>query len=165
MCVGIFILLGGESMLKNDEYFMEKAISLAKKAYKRDEVPVGAVLVKDNEIIASSYNLKESHNNATHHAEILVLNKAYKKLNTWRLNDTTLYVTLEPCMMCTGAIIQSRVSRVVFGAYDPKGGSIESNIIIDNVKGFNHSFEYKGGVLEEECSTLLKSYFKSKRKP
>lgn len=151
-------------MLKNDEYFMEKAISLAKKAYKRDEVPVGAVLVKDNEIIVSSYNLKESHNNATHHAEILVLNKAYKKLNTWRLNDTTLYVTLEPCMMCTGAIIQSRVSRVVFGAYDPKGGSIESNIIIDNVKGFNHSFEYKGGVLEEECSTLLKSYFKSKRK-
>lgn len=151
-------------MPKNDEYFMEKAISLAKKAYKRDEVPVGAVLVKDNEIIASSYNLKESHNNATHHAEILVLNKAYKKLNTWRLNDTTLYVTLEPCMMCAGAIIQSRVSRVVFGAYDPKGGSIESNIIIDNVKGFNHSFEYKGGVLEEECSTLLKSYFKSKRK-
>ena len=151
-------------MIINDEYFMKKAISLAKKAYKKDEVPVGAILVKDGEIIATSYNLKESHNNATHHAEILVLNKAYKNLNSWRLQDTTLYVTLEPCMMCTGAIIQSRISRVVFGAYDPKGGSIASNIIIDNVKGINHSFEYLGGVLEEECSTLLKNYFKEKRK-
>lgn len=151
-------------MIKNDEYFMRKAIELAKKAYQKDEVPVGAILVKDNKIIASSYNLKESHNNATHHAEILLLNKAYKKLGTWRLQDTTLYVTLEPCMMCTGAIIQSRVSRVVFGAYDPKGGSIVSNIIIDNVKGFNHSFNYTGGVLEDSCSNLLKEYFKEKRK-
>ena len=151
-------------MIKNDEYFMCKAIELAKKAYQKDEVPVGAILVKDNKIIASSYNLKESHNNATHHAEILLLNKAYKKLGTWRLQDTTLYVTLEPFMMCTGAIIQSRVSRVVFGAYDPKGGSIVSNIIIDNVRGFNHSFNYTGGVLEDSCSNLLKEYFKEKRK-
>lgn len=151
-------------MIKNDEYYMNKAIELAKKAYTKDEVPVGALIVKDGKIIAKAYNLKESHNNATHHAEILVLNKAYKKLNSWRLQDTTLYVTLEPCMMCTGAIIQSRISRVVFGAYDPKGGSIVSNIMIDNIKGFNHSFEYLGGVLENECSTLLKNYFKDKRK-
>lgn len=147
----------------DDIYFMKKAISLAKKAAKRDEVPVGALLVKNNEVIASSYNLKESHCNALHHAEILVLNKAYKKLNTWRLNDTTLYVTLEPCMMCTGAIIQSRVSRVVFGAFDPKGGAIVSNIKIDTISGLNHSFDYIGGVLEEECSSLLKNYFKNKR--
>ncbi len=147
----------------DDIYYMKKAISLAKKAEKKDEVPVGAIIVKDNEIIASAYNLKESHCNALHHAEILALNKAYKKLHTWRLKDTTLYVTLEPCMMCTGAIIQSRVSRVVFGAYDPKGGSIVSNITIDNITGFNHSFNYTGGILEEECSFLLKKYFKNKR--
>jgi len=150
-------------MHDKDVLYMKKAISLAKKAAKKDEVPVGAVLVMNDMIVASSYNLKESRCNALHHAEILTLNKAYKKLQTWRLQGATLYVTLEPCMMCTGAIIQSRVSRVVFGAYDPKGGSIVSNIKIDEVKGLNHSFEYCGGVLEEECSKILKDYFKNKR--
>lgn len=150
-------------MHDKDVLYMKKAISLAKKAAKKDEVPVGAVLVMNDMIVASSYNLKESHCNALHHAEILTLNKAYKKLQTWRLQGATLYVTLEPCMMCTGAIIQSRVSRVVFGAYDPKGGSIVSNIKIDEVQGLNHSFEYCGGVLEEECSKILKDYFKNKR--
>ena len=145
------------------EELMKLALKEAEKAYKKDEVPVGAIIVVNNKIIAKAYNLKESHCNATHHAEIIALNKAYKKLKTWRLQDATLYVTLEPCMMCTGAIIQSRISRVVFGAYDPKGGSIVSNIKIDEVAGLNHSFEYCGGVLNEECSNILKNYFKRKR--
>lgn len=149
--------------MSNDIFFMEKAIKLAQKAELKDEVPVGALIVIDNKVIASAYNLKENHCNATHHAEILALNKAYKKLGTWRLQNATIYVTLEPCMMCTGAIIHSRISRVVFGAFDPKGGAIVSNINIDNISGLNHSFSYTGGVLEEKCSEILKNYFKKKR--
>ena len=147
----------------NDELFMKEALKEAMKAYKEDEVPVGCVIVKDDKIIARGHNQKEKKNNAILHAEIVTLTKAQKKLNEWHLNDCTLYVTLEPCLMCTGAIIQTRIKKVVFGAFDPKGGAIESALKVNEVKGINHRFESISKVLEKECSMILKSYFKSKR--
>ena len=147
----------------NDELFMKEALKEAMKAYKEDEVPVGCVIVKDDKIIARGHNQKEKKNNAILHAEIVTLTKAQKKLNDWHLNDCTLYVTLEPCLMCTGAIIQTRIKKVVFGAFDPKGGAIESALKVNEVKGINHRFESISKVLEKECSMILKSYFKSKR--
>lgn len=160
MCVGIFNI---EVFMRNDEYYMNIALKEAMKAYKEDEVPVGCVIVKDDKIIARGHNQKEKKNNAILHAEIVTLTKAQKKLNDWHLNDCTLYVTLEPCLMCTGAIIQTRIKKVVFGAFDPKGGAIESALKVNEVKGINHRFESISKVLEKECSMILKSYFKSKR--
>ena len=142
---------------------MKIALKEAQKAYEEDEVPVGCVIVKDNKIIARGHNKKEKNNNAIFHAEIVTLSKAQKKLNDWHLNDCTLYVTLEPCLMCTGAILQTRIKRVVYGCLDPKGGAIESVINIKNVNNLNHSFESTSKILEKECSTILKTYFKSKR--
>ena len=149
--------------MRNDEYYMNIALKEAMKSYKEDEVPVGCVIVKDDKIIARGHNQKEKKNNAILHAEIVTLTKAQKKLNDWHLNDCTLYVTLEPCLMCTGAIIQTRIKKVVFGAFDPKGGAIESALKVNEVKGINHRFESISKVLEKECSMILKSYFKSKR--
>ena len=149
--------------MRNDEYYMNIALKEAMKAYKEDEVPVGCVIVKDDKIIARGHNQKEKKNNAILHAEIVTLTKAQKKLNDWHLNDCTLYVTLEPCLMCTGAIIQTRIKKVVFGALDPKGGAIESALKVNEIKGINHRFESISKVLEKECSMILKSYFKSKR--
>ena len=149
--------------MRNDEYYMNIALKEAMKAYKEDEVPVGCVIVKDDKIIARGHNQKEKKNNAILHAEIVTLTKAQKKLNDWHLNDCTLYVTLEPCLMCIGAIIQTRIKKVVFGAFDPKGGAIESALKVNEVKGINHRFESISKVLEKECSMILKSYFKSKR--
>ena len=149
--------------MRNDEYYMNIALKEAMKAYKEDEVPVGCVIVKDDKIIARGHNQKEKKNNAILHAEIVTLTKAQKKLNDWHLNDCTLYVTLEPCLMCAGAIIQTRIKKVVFGAFDPKGGAIESALKVNEVKGINHRFESISKVLEKECSMILKSYFKSKR--
>ena len=149
--------------MRNDEYYMNIALKEAMKAYKEDEVPVGCVIVKDDKIIARGHNQKEKKNNAILHAEIVTLNKAQKKLNDWHLNDCTMYVTLEPCIMCTGAIIQTRIKRVVYGALDPKGGAIESVMKVNEIKGINHRFESISKIKEKECSTLLKTYFKSKR--
>ena len=146
-----------------DEKFMLEALKEARKAYDEDEVPVGCVIVKDDKIIARGHNRKEKYNNAILHAEIVTLNKAQKKLNDWHLNDCTLYVTLEPCVMCSGAIVQTRIKRVVYGCLDPKGGAIESVMKINELKGLNHSFETTSKILEKECSMILKSYFKSKR--
>ena len=146
-----------------DEKFMKEALKEAKKAYIKDEVPVGCVIVKDNKIIARGHNKKEKKKNAILHAEIVALTKAQKKLNDWRLNDCTLYVTLEPCLMCTGAIIQTRINKVVYGCNDPKGGAIDTVINIKEIKNLNHSFESISKILEKECSTILKNYFKSKR--
>lgn len=143
--------------------YMKIALKEAQKAYLEDEVPVGCVIVKDDKIIARGHNKKEKNNNALLHAEIVTLNKAQKKLNDWHLNDCTMYVTLEPCLMCTGAIIQTRIKKVVYGCLDPKGGAIESVIKIDEIKNLNHSFESISKVLEKDCSNILKSYFKSKR--
>ena len=146
-----------------NEKYMKEAIKEAKKAYKKDEVPIGAVIVKDNKIIARAHNLKEKKQMVTSHAEIEAIHKAAKKLGTWHLEECDLYVTLEPCPMCAGAIQQSRMQHVYFGAYDPKGGAIESIVRLYEAKGFNHYPYTTGGVLDEECAQLLKDYFKEKR--
>ena len=149
--------------MNQDIVFMKEAIKQAKKAELIDDVPIGAVIVKDGVIIARAYNKREKLKDATAHAEVLAIQKACKKLNSWRLDECTIYVTLEPCPMCAGSMILSRMKRVVYGAYDPKGGCVESCLHMYEHNGFNHYPEYKGGVLEEECSNLLKEYFKKKR--
>lgn len=148
----------------NNEKCMKEAIKQAKKAAQKDEVPIGCVIVKDDQIIARAYNKREMKQCSTAHAEILAIEKACKKLGSWRLEDCDLYVTLEPCPMCSGAIIQSRIRNVIFGAYDPKGGCMGSNMNINDVRGFNHYPDIEGGILQDECSRLLKEFFKAKRK-
>ncbi len=143
--------------------FMLEAIKEAKKAGAIDEVPIGAVVVKDGEIIARAHNLRQTRQIATAHAEILAIEKACRKLNTWRLEGCTLYVTLEPCPMCAGATILSRIETVVFGAYDPKGGSFGTSVDFTTIKAFNHRPVVFAGVLEDECASLLKDFFILKR--
>lgn len=145
-----------------EEKFMKKAIDLAKKAYESDEVPVGAVIVKDGKVISSDFNKRESTNDATAHAEILAIKKACKKLNDFRLLNCDLYVSLEPCVMCTGAILNSRIENVYFGAYI-SNGSISSKEISEKSE-LNHKTNFYGGYFEEECSKLVSNYFKGKRK-
>lgn len=139
------------------------ALDLAKKAQKKDEVPIGAVIVKEGKVIAKAFNLIERKQSATSHAEIIAINKACKKLKSWRLLDCEMYVTLEPCPMCAGAIANARMRKVYFGAYEPKSGSAESKFKILTESGLNHSVEYQGGVMQEQCSQILKDYFKKKR--
>lgn len=146
------------------EYYMMEAIKEAKKARRLDEVPIGCVIVLNDKIIARAHNLRERNQLSLAHAEILAIKKACKIIGSWRLENCTLYVTLEPCPMCCGAILQSRIDKVVFGAYDPKGGCIESCMQMYETPGFNHYPETLGGVLEEECATLLKEFFKEKRR-
>lgn len=143
--------------------FMMMAYKQAIKAFNQDEVPIGAVIVKDGEIIAKAYNQKEKRNLSTAHAEILAINKASKKLG-WRLDGTEMYVTLEPCPMCAGAIVNARIKKVYFGAYEPKSGSAVSKFDILTSSGLNHVTEYEGGVMEKECSNLISEYFRKKRK-
>lgn len=145
-----------------DEKFMKKALKLAQKARDIDEVPVGAVVVKDGKIIASAYNQKEHKNLATAHAEILAINKACKKLEDFRLIGCDLYVSLEPCVMCTGAILSSRIENVYFGAYITNG-SISAEEISKRAE-LNHKTNFEGGFLKEECSVLVSEYFQNKRK-
>ena len=145
------------------EYFMKQALKEAKKAYKKEEIPVGAVIVKNGEIIAKAHNLKETKNSSISHAEILAIEKANKKLGAWRLEDCDIYITLEPCIMCAGAIIQGRFKRVIYGAKDYKGGAFGSSIDVMQAQNINHHPEIVGGILEQECSSLLTNYFKKKR--
>ncbi|MEF9961883.1 MAG: tRNA adenosine(34) deaminase TadA [Erysipelotrichaceae bacterium] len=145
------------------EKYMKAAIKQAKKAEGMDEVPIGAIIVKDDKIIASAHNLREKKQLSTAHAEIIAIEKACRKLKTWRLEGCTLYVTLEPCAMCSGAIMLSRINCVVYGAKDPKGGCIDSCISMYEHSGFNHYPKTIAGVLEDECSELLTTFFKSKR--
>lgn len=147
-----------------EEKFMKAALKEAKKAYDKLEVPVGAVIVKDGKIIARAHNLKETKNDTTKHAEILAIQKASKKLNSWRLIDCEMYVTLEPCSMCAGALINSRIKKVYIGASDPKTGAVGSvfNLLEDYT--FNHKVEYEKGVLQDECESILKEFFKELRK-
>ena len=145
------------------EKFMKEALKEAKKAYKKEEIPVGAVIVKDGKILARAHNLREKNQCATAHAEILAIEKASKKLNAWRLEECEMYVTLEPCMMCMGAIINSRIKKIYIGTLDPKTGSCESVIDIKNYK-FNHVVEIETGILKEECEYILKDFFKMLRK-
>lgn len=142
--------------------YMNEAYKEALKALKIDEVPVGAIIVKDGKIIARAYNKKEMNNNALGHAELIAINKASKKLGTWRLNGCEMYVTLEPCSMCLSALIHSRIDKVYYGAIDPKSGAINGAFNLQDVGKFNHFVESE--LLEKkECSSLLKEYFRSKR--
>lgn len=146
-----------------DEIFMEEAIKLAIEAAERDEVPVGAVCVRDGKIISMASNTREESKCATHHAEILAIEAACAALGGWRLPGVTLYVTMEPCVMCGGAIINSRIERVVYGAKDHRFGAFGSALDI-NAAGLNHKPEVVGGVLGDRCAEILSSYFKNKRK-
>lgn len=143
---------------------MELAIVQAKIAEQKDEVPIGAVIVRNGKVIAKTFNLMEKKQSATAHAEILAIQKACKKIKSWRLLDCEMYVTVEPCAMCAGAIANARIKKVYFGAYETKSGCAESKypILADN--GLNHSVEYVGGVMEKQCAELLKNYFKEKRR-
>ena len=142
--------------------FMTRAIELARIAAQEGEVPVGAVVVKDGKIIARAHNLKELKNSSISHAEILAIEKANKKLGAWRLENCEMYITLEPCMMCMGAIINSRIKKIYVGTLDPKTGSCESVIDIKNYK-FNHVVEIETGILKEQCEYILKDFFKMLR--
>ena len=143
---------------------MKVALSLASEAFEIGEIPVGALVVDSNgEIISSAYNLRETKKNATAHAEILAIEQACAALGSWRLQGCTLYVTLEPCPMCAGALVNSRIDRVVFGAYDMQAGCCGS-VINFNAYPFNHAFAINGGVLEKECREVLQSFFEKKRK-
>lgn len=142
---------------------MRLAIDEALKAKDKLEVPIGAVIVQNDEVIASAYNLRETEQRSVAHAELLAIDEACKKLGTWRLEDATLYVTLEPCPMCAGAIVLSRVKRVVFGAYDPKGGCAGTLLNLLEFEKFNHQAEVVGGMLEEECGNLLTTFFRELR--
>ena len=147
----------------NDEKYMRLAIDEALKAKDKLEVPIGAVIVQNDEVIAAAYNLRETEQRSVAHAELLAIDEACKKLRTWRLEDATLYVTLEPCPMCAGAIVLSRVKRVVFGAYDPKGGCAGTLLNLLEFEKFNHQAEVVGGMLEEECGSLLTTFFRELR--
>ena len=141
---------------------MYEALLEAKKAAEENEVPVGAVIVKDGEIIARGRNMREKKQNPLSHAEIEAINEASKKLNSWHLDDCELYVTLEPCPMCTGAIINSRIKTVIFGAYDLKAGCMDSVITLCDYP-FNHKVEIYGGICEEECAKILSDFFEKLR--
>ena len=145
-------------------FYMGEALKEAQKAGDIGEVPIGAVIVMNNEIISKGYNLKEISGDATSHAEIVAIRKANEALGRWRLSGATLYVTLEPCPMCAGAILQARVDRVVFGAMDPKAGAAGSILNLLENSAFNHQVEVLAGIREEECSQILKDFFRRLRK-
>lgn len=144
---------------REDESFMQLALSEAHKAFDRGEVPVGAVVVRRGQVIARAYNLRETAKNATAHAELLAIQQACEAAGGWRLTESTLYVTLEPCPMCAGAILQARIHRVVFGARDPKAGACGSLVNLLQDDRFNHQAILRGGVLEAACTDILKTFF------
>ena len=150
-------------MTNKIEKYMREALKEAKRAALIDEVPIGCVIVKDDNVIARGHNIRESKQSPMGHAEIVAINKACKKLNNWRLIDCDIYITAEPCIMCSGAIIQSRIRHVYFGAYDPKGGALGSSINVLEAKDINHHPEVTGGILEQECSLIITGYFHRKR--
>jgi len=150
-------------MVKDDNYWMGKAIAQAKRAEAIGEVPIGAVLVKDGVVIARGHNLRESKQDPAAHAELIAIRRAAAKLGSWRLTGATLYVTLEPCTMCMGAVILSRLDRVVFGSFDPKGGAAGSLYDLSNDPRLNHSVVLTPGVRGEETSALLSNFFSALR--
>lgn len=152
-----------ENLKDIDREYMKLALSEAQKAFDSSEVPVGALIVRDGEVIASAHNLRETDRLATAHAELLAIEAACRRLGGWRLSGCTLYVTLEPCPMCAGAIVNSRIDRVVYGAPDSAAGCLGS-VLNFNSYPFNHAFEIESGVLEEECVAILRSFFENKRK-
>lgn len=151
-------------MEKTPEYYMRLALKEAEKAAAIDEVPVGAVIVQNGKVIARAHNLKEKKMQSTAHAEMLAIQKASRKLNNYYLDDCDLYVTLEPCMMCTGAIVLSRIRTLYYGTADPKGGCTDTLIQVRNIKRLNHHPNVISGVLQPECAEILSSFFREKRK-
>jgi tRNA(adenine34) deaminase len=149
---------------KNHGYWMTRAIAEARKAEAKAEVPIGCVIVRDGHVIARGHNLRETAQDPAAHAELIAIRKAARKLGSWRLLDCTLYVTLEPCTMCMGAIILSRIPTLVFGCYDPKGGAAGSLYDLSDDPRLNHSVELVPRVLEEECSGMLSEFFAALRK-
>ena len=148
----------------NDEYWIRHALKLAERAQQEGEVPVGAVLVQNDEIIGAGWNRPIAAHDPTAHAEIMALRAGAEKLGNYRLNDTTLYVTLEPCVMCAGAMVHARIKRLVFGASDPKAGAIRSAFNILDSGRLNHRVEHMGGILSEECGAMLSRFFEARRK-
>lgn len=148
---------------KLDEKYMKEAIRQAKKAYAIGEVPIGCVIVYDGKIIGRGYNRRTIDKNTLAHAELQAIRKASRKMNDWRLEDCTMYVTLEPCQMCSGALVQSRIKRVVVGCMNPKAGCAGSVMNLLQVPQFNHQVELTTGVCQEECSQMLKTFFKELR--
>lgn len=151
-------------MMTQDEKYMGEAIKQAKKAYALGEVPIGCVIVYEGKIIARGYNRRTIDKNVIAHAEMVAIKKACKRMNDWRLENCTMYVTLEPCQMCSGAIVQSRMKRVVIGCMNPKAGCAGSVLNLLQVKEFNHQAELEIGIRQEECSGLMKQFFKELRK-
>ena len=149
---------------KMKEKFMKEAIKEARKAYKKLEVPIGCVIVKDGKIIARGHNLKESKNDTTKHAEIIAIQKASRKLESWRLLNCEMYVTLEPCPMCAGAIINSRIKKIYIGTCDEKTGAVGSVLNLLEDYKFNHKVEVEKGICKEECENILKQFFRELRK-
>ena len=150
--------------MTEEEKYMKEALRQAKKAEKLGEVPIGCVIVKDGKIIARGYNRRNTDKNTLAHAELQAIRKASKAVGDWRLEECTMYITLEPCQMCAGAIVQARIPRVVNGCRNPKAGCAGSILNLLNVPAFNHQVELTEGILQEECSTLLKEFFRKLRK-
>ena len=157
------MIISEHPIADRDNQFMQTALKMAQKAFHEKEVPVGAVLVKEGEILATGYNQREGLQDPTAHAELLAIRDAAKVLDSWRLTDTTLYVTLEPCAMCAGAIIQSRIARVVFGTWDPKAGACGSICDLTAETRFNHRVAVQSGILRENCRNLLQQFFQQIR--
>ena len=149
--------------MTQQEKYMKAAIREARKAYKLEEVPIGCVIVREDKIIARGYNRRNTDKNTLAHAELAAIKKASKKTGDWRLEDCTMYITLEPCQMCAGAIVQSRLGKVVIGSMNPKAGCAGSILNLLQMKQFNHQVEIEKGVLEEECSLMLSEFFRELR--
>ena len=149
--------------MNRDKKNMELAFKEAKKALEKREVPIGAVVIRDGEVIGRGYNLKEEKQDPTAHAEIIAIREASKKLGSWRLEDCEIFVTLEPCPMCVGAMLQARIERLVFGAYDKKGGAVGSLYDLSDDNRFNHTIKVKSGFMAEKSSKMLKKFFKRLR--
>ncbi len=149
--------------LTEEERYMKEAIQQAHKAWKLQEVPIGCVIVKDGKIIARGYNRRNTDKNTLAHAELLAIRKASRAVGDWRLEECTMYITLEPCQMCAGAIVQARISRVVIGSRNPKAGCAGSVLNLLQMPRFNHQVELTEGILEEECSSMLTDFFKELR--
>lgn len=151
--------------MSTDEFYMAKALHLAEQAGVAGEVPVGAVVVCGGEVIGEGYNQPISACDPTAHAEIVAMRNAASQINNYRLSDCDLYVTIEPCTMCVGAMVHGRIRRIVFGALEPRAGALNSQLQLMDQSHYNHSIEVRGGVLERQCSELISSFFRQKRKP
>ena len=148
----------------DDNYYMGLALAEARKAFALGEVPIGAVLVIDNQVVSAAHNMRENWHDATAHAEVIAIREACQKLNRWRLTGATLYVTIEPCPMCAGALVMSRIDRLVYGSPDYKAGAVESLFNIVQHSSLNHRLEVTAGVRADECSGIMKEFFRLRRK-